>query len=113
MLKKLWLVLCAGGLAFGAIAAEGGATVAAGRSVTPAAEQMVRQAIGTLSSKARVDSIEPSPLPGFYRVIASGQMLYVSADGKYLLNGDLLDLQKKKNLNDDAWARFRMAELAK
>ncbi|MHB1271737.1 MAG: DsbC family protein [Rhodanobacter sp.] len=113
MLKKLLLVLCASGLAFGAIAAEGGATVAADRSVTPAAEQMVRQVIGTLSSKARVDSIEPAPLPGFYQVIASGQMLYVSADGKYLLNGDLLDLQKKKNLNDDAWARFRMAELAK
>jgi len=110
MLKKLLLALCASGLAFGAIAADSGATVA---GVTPAARQMVRQVIGTLSSKARVDSIEPAPLPGFYRVIASGQMLYVSADGKYLLNGDLLDLQQKKNLNDDAWARFRMAELAK
>jgi len=113
MLKKLLLVLCATGLAFGAIAADAGATVAAGRSVTPAAEQMVRQVIATLSSKAHVDAIEPAPLPGFYQVIASGQMLYVSADGKYLLNGDLLDLQKKKNLNDDAWARFRMGELAK
>ncbi|MDE3072660.1 MAG: DsbC family protein [Pseudomonadota bacterium] len=114
MLKKLLLVLCASGLAFGAIAAEGGASAAAtGQPVTPAAQQMVRQLIATLSSKARVDLIEPAPMPGFYRVIASGQMLYVSADGKYLLNGDLLDMQRKKNLNDDAWARFRTAELAK
>lgn len=85
----------------------------AGKGVTPAAEKTVRQAVATLSAKAEIDAIELSPLPGFYQVIAAGQMLYVSADGKYLLNGELLDLATKHNVSSAAWAAFRKAQLAK
>jgi thiol:disulfide interchange protein DsbC len=113
MLKRLLLALCMGGLSMGAGAAESVATTAVAPSVTPAAEKMVRAAIRTLSAKVDVDSISPSPLPGFYQVIASGQMLYVSADGKYLLNGELVDLGHHQNISDIAWAGFRKAELAK
>lgn len=112
MLKKLLLAWCLGGSACAVAAAAGGAAPAAA-TVTPAVTRMVRQAIASLSSKAAVDSIEPSPLPGFYQVIASGQLLYISADGKYLLHGDLLDLGRKQNLSDAAWARYRKVELAK
>lgn len=111
MLKKLLLASCVAGFAFGASAAE--SVVAAGPAVTPAAEKMVQQAIHGLSAKVQIDSIQPAPMPGFYQVIASGQMVYISADGKYLLNGDLLDLDQHANANDAAWARFRRDELAK
>lgn len=111
MLKKWLLASFVAGFAFGASAAEVVANV--GPAVTPAAEKMVRQAIHGLSAKVQVDSIEPAPMPGFYQVIASGQMVYISADGKYLLNGDLLDLDRHTNANDAAWARFRKGELAK
>ena len=113
MLKKGWLALCVGGWMFGACAAETVAVPPAGEAVTPAVDAMVRQAVHGLSSKVEVDSIASSPLPGFYQVIASGQMLYVSADGKYLLNGDLLDLSRKQNVSEAAWAGFRKAALAK
>jgi len=113
MLKKLLLALCVGGFAFAACAADGGVTPVAGQAVTPAARKMVQQALGTLAADVQVDSIEAAPLPGFYQVIAAGQLIYVSADGKYLLNGDLIDLGRKRNLSDAAWARFRKAELAK
>jgi thiol:disulfide interchange protein DsbC len=112
MLKKLLLALCVGGFAFGACAAEG-VPPPAGQAVTPAAAQMVQKAIRSLSAQVEVDSIEPAPMPGFYQVIASGQMVYVSADGKYMLHGDLVDLSRHQNVNDIAWARFRKAELAK
>ena len=80
-------------------------------AVSPAAQKMVRAAIAKLSSKAQVDSIEAAELPGFYQVIASGQLLYVSDDGKYLLNGDLFDLAARRNLSEAAWAKFRQREL--
>ena len=108
MLKKSLLGLCLGGLVF----AAGAATVPQA-SVTPAVQAMVKHAIAAISPKAQVNAIDPSPLPGFYQVIADGQMLYVSADGKYLFNGDLLDLTRHKNLSDSAWAQFRKAQLAK
>lgn len=82
-------------------------------TITPAAVRMVQQAIGKLSANVQVDSIQPAQLPGFYQVIASGQMVYISTDGKYLMHGDVVDLTRRENLSDDAWARFRKAALAK
>jgi thiol:disulfide interchange protein DsbC len=109
MLKTWLLALCLGGFSLTAVAAD----LKPFATVTPAAEQMVRQAIKGLSANVQVDSIEPAPMPGFYQVIASGQMVYVSADGKYLMHGDVVDLAQHKNISDVAWAKFRKKELAK
>lgn len=108
MLKTWLLALCLGGLSLTAVAAD---TKPA--AVSPAAEQMVRQAIKGLAANVQVDSIQLAPMPGFYQVIASGQMVYVSADGKYLMHGDVVDLTTRKNISDAAWANFRRKELAK
>ncbi len=113
MLKKLLLTLCVGAFSLTACAAESDAAPAVGAGVTPAAEQMVQKAIASLAAGVQVDSIEQAVIPGFYQVIASGQMLYISADGKYMMHGEMFDLGKKKNVSDDAWASFRKAELAK
>jgi thiol:disulfide interchange protein DsbC len=113
MLKKLLLALCVGGFAIGASAADVAVTASTGPAVTPAAAQMVQQALKKLSADIQVDSIAQSQLPGFYQVIVSGQIVYVSTDGKYMLHGDLIDLGNRQNLSDTAWASFRKAELAK
>ncbi|MEP6897992.1 MAG: DsbC family protein [Rhodanobacter sp.] len=107
MLKSWLLALCMGAITF-AVAADG-----APQAVSPAAATMVRAAIRTLSANAEVDSIQPAALPGFYQVIASGRLVYVSADGKFLFNGDLVDLERHQSVSDAAWAAFRKAELAK
>lgn len=113
MLKNLLLALCIGALSSGALAAEAGAASIAGAPVTPAAEQMVRQAVKNLAANVQIDSIETAPIPGFYQVIAAGQMIYVSTDGKYLMHGDVIDLSRHENVSDAAWSRFRKDELAK
>lgn len=108
MLKKLLLALVAGGFALSACAAADD-----GAGANANAEQLVRKAVKGLSSQVEIDSIAPAKLPGFYQVIASGHLVYVSADGKYMLNGDLVDLGSKTNISEAAWADFRKAELAK
>ncbi len=124
MAKLSWLVVCAGALAlaFGSVRAQAAAPATAAavtpaasvasQAVPPAVQKVVREAIAKLSAKAQVDSIEVASLPGFYQVIASGQLLYISADGRYLLNGDLFDLTAKRNVSEAAWAKFRQRELA-
>ncbi|KRE88682.1 disulfide bond formation protein DsbC [Frateuria sp. Soil773] len=107
MLKKLLLAVVASGFALGACAADEGGAANAN------AEQLVRKAVKSLSAQVEIDSVTPARLPGFYQVIASGHLVYVSADGKYMLNGDLIDLGSKSNLSEAAWAGFRKAELAK
>ncbi len=105
MFKKWLLALCVGGLALNACAASEGAA--------SGSEDVVRKAVLSVVPTATIDSIKPAPVPGFYQVITSGQLVYVSADGKYMMNGDLLDLTAKKNISDAGWAAFRKAELAK
>ncbi len=113
MLKRIMLLgwLGCASQAFAATAPAPAPVV--GPTITPATVQMVQQAIRKLSAKVEVDSIQTAPLPGFYQVIASGQMVYISTDGKYMMHGDVVDLTRRENLSDDAWAKYRKIALAK
>lgn len=75
-------------------------------------EDTVRKAVQSIAN-VQIDSLKPAPMPGYYQVIASGQLVYVSADGKYMINGDVIDIATRKNLGDAEWAAFRKTELAK
>ncbi|RDS82719.1 disulfide isomerase DsbC N-terminal domain-containing protein [Dyella psychrodurans] len=113
MSKKFWLTLCSGVLALqaGLAIAQSAVSVPPPAASTP--ESIVRQTIMRLVPKAKIDQVTPAPMPGFYQVITSGHLVYVSADGKYVMNGDLIDGVKGTSLTDDAWATYRKAELAK
>jgi thiol:disulfide interchange protein DsbC len=56
--------------------------------------------VARLAAKLRVDpaNIVPGPLPGVYRVVFGPQVAYISADGRYLLQGDIIDLTDHSNL---------------
>ncbi len=113
MSNKFWLMLCAAVLALPVSAAMAGLAVSVPPPVANTPENIVRQTILRLVPKAKIEQIAPSPMPGFYQVIASGHLVYVSADGKYLMNGDLIDADKGASLTEGAWATYRRAELAK
>jgi thiol:disulfide interchange protein DsbC len=122
MLKKLILGLClAGGVVAAVIAAEnarGGVDAVpvppmVSGSISPADVQLAQKALDKLSNGIHIDAIEPAALPGFYQVIASGRLVYISRDGRYLLDGNLIDLASKTNLSDVAWANYRKAALAR
>jgi thiol:disulfide interchange protein DsbC len=61
-------------------------------------EKVVRDAMHSLLPMTKVDEVLKSDLPGFYEVVVSGQVVYVSADGKYLLQGNLYNVAQKKDL---------------
>ena len=48
------------------------------------------------------DRVEPAPVAGFYQAIFGTRVVYLSADGRYLLYGDLIDINKNLNLTEDA-----------
>lgn len=54
---------------------------------------------------AKFDTIDPenvfaSPIEGWYTLQKGSVVAYVSADGRYLMQGDLIDLDKQVNLTD-------------
>ena len=70
-------------------------------------EARVRDVLRELNPRIKIESINPAPIPGFREVIATGQVVYVSDDGKYLLQGELLDIAGKRNLSDAALSKVR------
>ena len=45
------------------------------------------------------ENIAPSPIPGLYQVAMPPRFFYVSADGRYVVDGDLIDMQTKENIS--------------
>ena len=76
-------------------------------------EKTVRDAIHSLLPMSVIDHVVKSELPGFYEVIISGQVVYVSADGKYLLQGNLYDVPIKKDLTAARLAGLRAQAIEK
>ena len=82
-------------------------TVAEAKIVDGTPDARVRDALKQLSPKIGIDRIGPAPMPGFREVVAGGQVVYVSDDGKYLFQGGLLDVAKRKDMAESAMAKLR------
>lgn len=76
------------------------------------ATALVRTAIATLVPDATIDSISDAAIPGFYEVALGGQLVYVSADGRYLLQGSIYDIANKTDLTEASRASVRKQALA-
>ena len=103
MLQRILLFLILSVVAIAAFAADG---------ADKTAEKNVRDAMHSLLPQVKIDQIAKSELPGFYEVVVSGQIVYVSSDGKYLLQGDLFNVPKKKDLTTARVAAVRAQALA-
>jgi thiol:disulfide interchange protein DsbC len=103
MFKKL-SVLTAALLGLSSLGAVSGAM---------AGEAEVRAAVKLLNPQAIVDSVKPTPAKGWMEVTLGGQIIYFSDDGKYLLQGSLVETATRRNLTEDAQAVVRVVELNK
>ena len=77
--------------------ANGSAGSAAGRGAEDA------QAPAEVASHipgAKADELRPSPIKGIYEYTRGTEIAYVTADGKYAINGDLYDIAKDNNLTE-------------
>jgi thiol:disulfide interchange protein DsbC len=72
---------------------------------TPAARAL--EALKSLNGAIAPEQIGNAPIPGFQQAIVAGQVIYVSNDGRYLLQGNVYDIQRKKNVSEEAMAGVR------
>jgi len=74
-------------------------------------DRLQRALTGILTGLERND-ISPSPVPGLYEVLVGARLYYVSADGRYLISGRMVDLQDGRNLTETrvSGARKRMVD---
>ena len=84
------------------------------RPVAPAAgagDAVVRAAILKAVPGAEIQSIKPSLIPGYREVAIGGKVVYASSDGKYLLQGSLIELGSRENLTSVSEGVLRRAVL--
>jgi thiol:disulfide interchange protein DsbC len=53
------------------------------------------------------DAVNPTAIPGLYEVVVGGQVLYLSDDGRFIVQGDILDLGSRDNLTENRRGEMR------
>lgn len=80
--------------------------------VTIAAAQPNKEEIAARLNNVSAEDISDSPLPGVYQVQVGSRVAYISEDGRYLMQGDLYDLETSRNLTEASRASSRIDLLA-
>jgi thiol:disulfide interchange protein DsbC len=62
--------------------------------------EAVRETVSGMFEEISPEHIQPSPIDGWYTIQKGPVVAYISADGRYLLQGDLIDLDAGINLSE-------------
>ncbi len=71
-------------------------------------EQAIRASLSRNMPDLPIQSVTATPVKGLYQIISGGQIAYVTADGQYLLAGNLLDLKNHVNLTEQVRNKQRL-----
>jgi len=77
------------------------------------ASTAIRQSLGKVLPGVTLDDIRPSPLPGVSEVLVGPRLFYISDDGKYLLQGSLIDLDTRKDISEERRKGIRLDAINK
>lgn len=62
--------------------------------------EQLRQKVGEMFDLIAPENINASPVDGWYTIQKGSVVAYISSDGRYLLQGDLIDLDNQVNLSE-------------
>lgn len=80
-----------------------GITAGVNAADTPSAGALTPELRAKLASKipgATAQSIRETPIPGLYEVAVDTSVGYISADGRFVISGDLFEIASRTNLTD-------------
>lgn len=73
-----------------------------------APDATVEESLAAKFPSIDAEDIRPSPIEGLWEVAVGAQVFYLTADGRYLVRGDMVDLMTDQNITE-----LRRAEFAK
>ncbi len=62
-----------------------------------------------LPAGSKLEDLRPSPIPGIYEFVQGADVSYMTADGKYFLDGNLYDMTSRQNLTEELRTHARVA----
>ncbi|MDX9767109.1 MAG: DsbC family protein [Ectothiorhodospiraceae bacterium] len=75
-------------------------------------EDQLRQKLALLLPDEKPDSVRASAIGGLYEVTYGAQVVYISEDGRYLIQGTMLDVDDRRNLTEESRTTGRKALMA-
>ena len=123
ILAVLAFGLCAGGLSDRATAAgqtpPNAPSTAPGASTSTASTQQAGQSadprvalLKLLPAGSKLEDLRPSPIAGIYEFMQGADISYLTADGKYFLDGNLYDMGSRENLTEMQRTHARLAMIS-
>ncbi len=73
--------------------------------------EVIRQRLAKTFPDLRSEQISPAPVPGLFEIRIGAQVAYVSADGRFLVRGDIIELGTERNLTELRRGAARLAAL--
>ncbi len=78
---------------------------------TVAAEQVEERLAKSLQQvfpDLDISSVNPTPIDNIYEVMIGPDVIYMTGDARYVLKGDLIDMQERRNLSEDVRSQSRV-----
>jgi thiol:disulfide interchange protein DsbC len=73
----------------------------------------LKQALARTMPNVKANKVSATPIDGLYEVIVGSQVVYMSDDARYMIEGDLFDLKTKQNVSEEAKSTIRLAAISK
>lgn len=77
-----------------------------------AGDEALKAKFESLIPGMKIDSIQPLADTAFYEAVIGGEVIYFSKDGKYAIQGDVIDLTTRQNLTEVKRVQLKEKALA-
>jgi thiol:disulfide interchange protein DsbC len=75
------------------------------------AQALTKEQLASKLNGIEASDISESPVPGVYQVSVGASVAYVTADGRYIIRGDIYDADTSVNVTEETRARARVEML--
>ena len=78
------------------------AVLTLGQAFAASPEDTIRQTLNErIPQLTKIDEVRTTPMQGLYEVRVGTDVFYTDAQGNYLIQGELIDTQARRNLTED------------
>lgn len=71
--------------------------------------QRIRNNLAVFLPDLKIDHIGPSAVDGLYEVVFDSRLLYITADGRYIVQGSVFDVEAQRNITKPRLIELRLA----
>ena len=80
-------------------------------AVALSAQELSKEELASRLNGIEAKDITDAPIPGMYQVAIGANVAYVTKDGRYIIRGDIINVETSANVSEETRARARATML--